>query len=586
MTRAATIPDILARRATCTPDSPAFNAFEPSGAVKPIAWSALASRVADVAGAFHAHGLAPGDRVAILAPTSVEWEIAQLGALAAGGCVAGIDPYYPDDLLATVLESVAPAAIVAENAASFARISASVQSSARLLVALRGPGGGRIVSLADFADVSSSPLAYQPRAQDFAIITFSSGTTGSPKPIAYTHSQVVAAVEAILSAFPEIDEGAHLLCWLPLANLFQRIINFCAIERGAVSYVVEDPREVMDFVTLANPDLLIGVPRFFEKLQAGVHARLEGSPLAARVSRWAFAHSEGSGTSRRGALARAQRALADGIVLRKVRGAFGSRLKFFVSGSAPMPLWLLEWFEALGLPVLEAYGVSENIVPVAINTLAARKLGTVGRPLPPNEVKLGAEDEIFVRGPGVFSGYLERGVLTPAARTPDGFWPTGDCGALDAAGYVSLTGRKADLFKLSTGRWVVPGPIEERLRRAPGVDQAILLGAGRKVTVALVSVSQETRGKLGSVASEGALSQAEERALRRGVEAMLVDVAAHARPAGLLVATTPFSVAGGELTSNLKVRRNAIEAKHRNALDGLFAAIERGDDTALTVRHA
>jgi long-chain acyl-CoA synthetase len=584
-----TIPVLLARRASCVPDANAFYAFEMNGTTRAVSWSAFAGRAADFAGALCAQGVGPGDRVAILAPTSVEWEVTQLGSLEAGACVAGIDLSYPDELLAAVLESVAPTVIIAESVASFARIPTPLLDAARLLVALRPHGTGRIVSLSDLTAQSRITPTSRPLPEDFAIITFSSGTTGRPKPIAYTHAQVVAAIRAILSAFPEIEEGAHLMCWLPLANLFQRIINFCAIECGAVSYVVEDPRDVMNFLPKANPDLLIGVPRFFEKLQSGIQGRLEGSPFVGRLARWALAAGAARGADRdkqHNLLVRAQHALADRIVLRRVRGVFGSRLKFLVSGSAPMPLWLLEWFEALGLPVLEAYGVSENIVPVAINTLAARKLGAVGRPLPPNEIKITNEGEILVRGPGVFSGYLEGGVLAPAALTSDGFWPTGDCGAQDADDYLSVSGRKSELFKLSTGRWVVPGPIEERLRRAPGVDQAILLGAGKKVTVALILVSPETRGKLGGFASGGSLSSEEERALRQGVEGALGGVPSHARPAGLLVTTSGFSVAGGELTSNLKLRRYAIEAKYRQALDNLFAGIGATGEAGLTVRYA
>ncbi|MCU0898592.1 MAG: AMP-binding protein [Burkholderiales bacterium] len=577
----ATVPEMLARRAARSPGAPAFHALAQDGVMRPSSWSVIAAQAAAVAAALAARGVTTGDRVAILAPTSIEWEVAQLGALQAGACVAGVDPYYPDRVLGAALEAVAPSVIVAESAEAFARVSPVSRDGARLLIALRGAGDERVVPLERLVAESHPPPVRRPRAEDLAIITFSSGTTGDPKPIAYTHAQVVATVHAILAAFPEIDEGAHLLCWLPLANLFQRIIDFCAIERGATSFVVEDPREVMRYVAIANPDLLIGVPRFFEKLQAGIQARFDASPVTARLARWALAR----GDPARGTLSRMHHALADRILLRKVRAAFGSRLKFFVSGSAPMPTWLLEWFEALGLPVLEAYGVSENIVPLAINTLAARKLGSVGRPLAPNELKVGAEDEIFVRGPGVFAGHLERGVLVPARLTPDGYWPTGDCGTQDAGGFVSLTGRKADLFKLSTGRWVVPAPIEQRLRRSPGVDEAVVLGAGRKVTLAVIGISPETRRRLGGPEGTGALTPREQTALLRGIDAALSDVPAHARPAGLLVTTDPFSVAGGELTSNLKVRRKAVEAKHREAIEALFASAERSHEGTLSVRY-
>ena len=258
------------------------------------------------------------------------------------------------------------------------------------------------------------------------------------------------AVRAILDAFPEIDEGAQLLCWLPLANLFQRIINFCAIERGATSYVVEDPREVVQHLATANPHVFIGVPRFFEKLHAGIEERLAASPaVVRRLARWGLAAGTRRAERLRAGLGvgfgdRMRWRIADALVVRRLRAVFGHNIRFLISGSAPMPVWLLEWFEGLGLPVLEAYGVSEDIVPVAMNRPAARKLGTVGRPMLGNEVALGPDSEIRVRGPGVFRGYLGTESPAPAA---DGFWATGDLGEFTSDGFLRLTGRKSDAFK-------------------------------------------------------------------------------------------------------------------------------------------
>jgi long-chain acyl-CoA synthetase len=590
LTVAETIPQLLADRVSRSPDMPAFVGFAERGAMAPLTWRAFAAEVAGVASVLARRGIGRGDRVAIVAPTSIEWEVAQHGALAAGACVAGVDPYYPDAQLADVLDSVAPTVIVGADAASITRMPATALDAARMLIALRGPAAQGVMALGTLVDEPAALDAKRARPDDLALLTFSSGTTGQPKPIAYSHGQVITAVRSIVEAFPQIDEGARLVGWLPLANLFQRMIDFCAIDRGAVTYVVEDPRDVMKALPAANPDLLIGVPRFFEKVHAGVRDRLESGGAARLVAGWAVRQgakrAQAAAAGRKLAAAdRALLAFAERLVLSRVKAPFGTRLRFFVSGSAPMPRWLLEWFDALGLPVLEAYGVSENIVPVAINTLAGRRPGSVGRPLPPNEVRLAPDGEVLVRGSGVFQGYLDRGVLTPAALTADGFWPTGDCATRDEDGYLSLSGRKADLFKLSTGRWVVPAPIEERLRRAPGVDQAVVLGAGRKVPVAIVLVSPETRVRLGAPAAEGALSPDEEIALGRGIERALRDVAAHERPAGILVTTSPFSVAGGEITTNLKVRRRAVEAKHETALARLFAALEHGEPGAMVVHQ-
>ena len=204
-------------------------------------------------------------------------------------------------------------------------------------------------------------------------------------------SKYCTAIDSILAAFDDIEEGAVLLCWLPLANLFQRVINFFAIARGATSYMLSDPRELMNHLGSVQPHILIGVPRVFERMQAGIIEHTEKRPrLIRHLIRWAMragyerAFPKISG-KRRGIAATISWQIADKLALRRLRGVFGGRLRYFVSGSAAMPLWLLEWFEGIGLPVLEAYGVSENIVPIATNRFSSRKPGTVGRPLSPNQ---------------------------------------------------------------------------------------------------------------------------------------------------------------------------------------------------------
>ena len=244
-----------------------------------------------------------------------------------------------------------------------------------------------------------------------------------------------------------------------------------------------------------------------------------------------------------------------------------------------MPRWLLEWFDAVGLPVYEAYGVSEDVVPVAMNRPGARRMGTVGKPLPPNEVRISDEGEILIRGPGVFSGYLSAGAGSQRPDAED-FWPTGDLGTLDAEGYLSVTGRKSDTFKTATGRWVSPARIEERLGRLPYVLHAVVVGAGRKAVAVLLSVDApalRTRMKSGPP-TRGAKSgwgEAEAAALGNDILEKCGGLASHEQPAAVLVTADPFTIAGGELTTNLKIRRKAIATKYAAAVDRLFAELER-----------
>jgi long-chain acyl-CoA synthetase len=245
-----------------------------------------------------------------------------------------------------------------------------------------------------------------------------------------------------------------------------------------------------------------------------------------------------------------------------------------------MPVWLLEYFESLGLPVFEAYGVSENIVPVAMNRPGQRKLGTVGKPMPPNDVTLAADGEILVRGPGVFEGYwsAER-VRTGAQPDSDGYWHTGDLGSLDEDGYLRVAGRKSEMFKTSGGRWIEPSQIEARLRQIPYVDQAVVVGTGKKAIVALLCLRQSPASLLtpevtDKPASPSGLSEEQESQLRADVAAEVSDLAEHQRPAGLLIVRGAFTIDGGELTTNLKLRRKAVEAKYSEEIERTFAALD------------
>jgi long-chain acyl-CoA synthetase len=527
-----TIPALLAARVRATPGAPAFLTHAEPDAWAPVTWAAFAAEVERLAGALHGAGVGRGTRVAILGRTSVEWERAQAAALRLGAVVIGIDPNYPDDTLAHVLDTTAPEVLFVDDEATRVRVPAATVSRLRLTRPLRDGG----------EPTGSALAAESPAPEDDAIVTLSSGTTGAPKPIVYTHAQVCLAVDAILAAFPGIEAGSRLACWLPLANLFQRVINFCATARGASSYVVADPREIVRHLPAINPHVFIGVPRFFEKVQAGVDERLRSA-----VARWAIECGRRR-TAGAGPPGRLRFAIADRLVLSRVRRVFGTDIQCLISGSAPMPEWLLEWYDAVGLPVYEAYGVSENIVPVAMNRPGARRLGTVGGPMPQNELRLAADGEVRVRGAGVFRGYL--GQADGPRPDAEGFWATGDLGELSADGYLRLTGRKADAFKTAAGRWIVPAAIEARLSRATYVEYAVIVRASTGVPVAILNVDPSKLG--GAMPADRIVGDA---------AAALADLPAHSRPAGFVIVTTPFSIAAGDLTTNLKLRRAAIAAR-------------------------
>ena len=385
---------------------------------------------------------------------------------------------------------------------------------------------------------------------------------------------------SILVAFSAIGPGSRLACWLPLSNLFQRMINLCAVGRGAQTFYVDDPRRIMQHLAAISPHLFIGVPRFYEKLHAGILDAAAAGPAWQRILvQWAMRAGERRARALRdgtdlGALDHLSTWMAERLVLRRIRGVMGANLQYLISGSAPMPVWLLERFQALGFLVLEAYGMSESIVPVAANRPDHYRFGTVGQPMAGIEVRLAADGELLLRGPGIFTGYL--GETTPGDRLDtDGFLASGDYASIDAEGFVTLRGRKSDLFKTSTGRRIAPASIENLLRQIPYVEHAVAFGANRPFVVAVMAVAEPAlRQRLGGRTAM-ADPEAAAAAIRADVASALAELPGYQRPAGAVLTMRPFSIADGQITPNLKVRRANVEMAFAENLAELFDAIAR-----------
>ena len=548
-----------------------------------MTWHQLREAVVSTACGLRSLGLQRGDRVAIIAHSSPQWDIAQFAVMALGGVVVGLDPGDTDQRLTQMAGQCGLIGVVAQDEALLGKLGAACRDGLRFAVTLTPTAAEGVVAFADLTRIGiadSEISADEARAHDDALIVFTSGTTGEPKGITYTHEQVCGAVASILQAFSAIGPGSRLACWLPLSNLFQRMINLCAVGRGAQTFYVEDPRTIMQHVEAISPHLFIGVPRFYEKLYGGMIEAIAARPAWQRaLAEWAIkagdrrARAQRSGTAL-GTIDGVKAALADRIVLRRIRSVLGKNLRYLVSGSASMSLGLLERFHALGFLVLEAYGMSESIVPVAVNRPDNYRFGTVGQPLAASEVRLAADGELLLRGPGVFSAYL--GEPEGAGRLDaDGFLASGDYASIDAEGYVTLLGRKSELFKTSTGRRIAPAVIEGHLRQIPYVEHAVVFGANRPFLIAVMSVSDtELRRRCGGHAID-ADPESMAAVVRADVQSAVVDLPKYQRPAGVLLSTHPFSVAEGLITPNLKMRRAGVELPFRAGVDALFDAIAR-----------
>jgi len=590
---ATTVPELLCRRVEETPHAAAVYRRLGARQWAGTTWSELEDQVQRLAAALKRLGVRKGDRLAIYARTCPKWQVAELAGLLAGAVVVGVDAHASAEQVAYVLRHSGAKFMVVDEADKARQIPEGIRRGLALVIAMEssadGPRDGDCrlwdevfggAPLPGDGDAVSFPAL---TGDDPATLIYTSGTTGRPKAIEYTHHLLLVACQAIARAVPELGPADRLLCWLPMAHLFQRMVNLTAIVHGTQTYFVEDPREIMTSIGEVRPSLFVAVPRFYERLYEGIARRLARQP---RWMAWITRTALRAGAAHAGRARRGERpspgqwlwhAVLDRLVLRKIRAAMGGRIKFMITGSAPTPAWLLEFFHSVGLLMLEAYGISENTVPMAMNLPEDYRFGSVGRPLPGNEIRLAPDGEVLVRGPGVFCGYHE---ADDEGRrfTAEGFYRTGDLGHLDEEGFLYLTGRKAEIIKTSTGRRISPARVEAAYAQSPLMDQVVVFGNARKYLVGLLvlrrSAVEEALAETGVdvAASDGNIHQlpATEALVHRELDRWGRELAPHERIVDFAILPEPLSVARGELTPTLKVRRGRVAELYSHLIDPLY----------------
>jgi long-chain acyl-CoA synthetase len=380
------------------------------------------------------------------------------------------------------------------------------------------------------------------------------------------------AVETLAKNFSLLAPGSRIICWLPLSNLFQRVVNLVAIRLEAQVFFVANPRRIIEELLAVRPQAFVAVPRFYEKFAKGVREQ-----IAQRSSfmQFLFRSAISSGRRRylnghdklsRNFLVGCCDYVLDYLILRKIRQKMGGEIRFLLSGSSPLSFSVLEFFHCLGLPLLEAYGLTECIVPVAINRMDDFRLGSVGRPLLPGSVKISEEGEVLVKNAGVFGGYYSEIEESRDRFSADGFLLTGDLGQFDGDGFLYLSGRSGDIIKTSTGRRLSPEKIEADFREVDYLEQIAVFGHGLNQLVGLVTIDWQAAQRAQELSSLRSLRELIARDLKRSSARL----AHYEQPIGYLVLSRSFSVEGGELTPNLKLRRSHIGKKYEKLIGELY----------------
>jgi len=573
------------------PDAPALR-WCADGVWHDLSWRELGARVAAIAGGLAAVGIRPGDRIAIVSGNRPEWALADLGGLAAGAVVVGIYPTLPSaDTAHPVRDSGARLAF-AENAEQASKLLSERERlpTLRRVVVLSGEPPVGCWSLAEL-EAGATPGAVLPglaaTRSTPAMITYTSGTTGVPKGVVLSHGNVLGALAGSIEVFGDVSRYRLILSFLPLAHVLERIggqsIPF--VLGGTIAYARSVDTVAEDLRTV-RPDYAMAVPRLFEKIHGRIMSSVATAPRHRRaLFGWALHQGTAASEHREAGRAlpfglRLKLGLADRLVLRRVRAAFGGRLRLFISAGAPLDAGIARFFHAVGITVLEGWGATETSGPATLNTPTAYRLGSVGRSIPGVEVRVAADGELLVRGPSVFAGYWNDPSATAEALDGDGWYLTGDVGRIDDDGFVWITDRKKEIIITSGGKNIAPQRIERRLRRIPGVSQAAAWGDRRPYLVALVTLD---RAELAATRPELAEAGPDDSALlaflQEGVDAVNASLARYEQVKRFAVVEPDFSLEGGELTITQKLRRRAIAGRHRATLEALY---DRGGEPGET----
>jgi long-chain acyl-CoA synthetase len=554
--------------------------FKQGGRWHDISHPELGEIVTEIAAGLMACGVESGDRLAIFSSTRPEWTMVDLGALCAGAVVVPVYHTSSAEECEHVLGHSGARVVICEGprevemvrgldaAAAIDSIVSIDPADAPSLVDLRGHGAE--VGLGEVRERAASV-----RPDDLCTIVYTSGTTGSPKGCMLTHRNYRANSDMCAAAV-DLADDAVVFVFLPLAHSMTRVVSMYTLDQGhTLAYWTGDMARVMSDVAECRPTDLPSVPRLFEKIHATATAT--GGPRR-RMLDWAVSAGRRAREGERpGAALRARHALADRLVLRRIRELFGGRLRMVFSGGAPIAPETLEFFDACGLTVLEGYGLTETSAAATMNTPDELRFGTVGRPLDGCKVEIAADGEVTIAGPHVFAGYYRDAEATASALR-GGWLATGDLGELDDGGFLRITGRKKDLIVTASGKNVAPAAIEEALCRSRWISQAVAVGDRKPYVAALLTLDPgqapalaERAGVPPAEVADLARAPAVLEELQRAVDEVNDRFARAEQVKRFELLPRELTQEDGELTPTLKVKRPAVVERYAAEVDRLFA---------------
>ncbi|HSS02321.1 MAG TPA: long-chain fatty acid--CoA ligase, partial [Kofleriaceae bacterium] len=600
LTRKTTsIAQLLARRVLDTPDREAYR-YPVGDQWRSMTWRQTGERIKAIAAGLLSLGLDREDRVGILCNTRVEWLLADLGIMAGGGATTTVYPSSTAEESAYILADSETRYAIVEDDSQLKKLvdhRAELPKLAKVVLIDGAPTdrlGGWVMTLPELEAAGAAHLAKDPRAVDdvvagtkgehLATLIYTSGTTGKPKGVRLLHECWAYCADAIeATRLWGADDVQYL--WLPMSHSFGKVLMAGHIASGSVTAVDGRIPKLVPNLAVVRPTIMAAVPRIFEKVYNKIlEGAKQGSPIKQKIFQWAVSVGKQGSALRQqgkqpGGLLAVKLKLAERLVFSKIKTTFGGRVRYFISGSAPLSREIAEFFHACGILILEGYGLTETSAASFVNRPTRFAFGSVGIPVPGTEVKLAPEDgEILLRSPGVMNGYHNLPDQTAEALTADGWLRTGDIGELDGDGVLRITDRKKDMIKTSGGKYIAPQAIEGKLKaHCPYISQVIVHGDKRNFVTALVTLDEETtmqwakgNGMNGKPYGEVVKTDEVKKLLSPYFDQVNKTLAKYETVKQFAILPRDLSVEDGELTPSLKVKRKVVEKKYAGLLDKMY----------------
>jgi len=571
-----------------------------NGSWQTITWSAYGRDVRRAGRALIKLGVQPGQGVSLIGANNPEWLIADVGAIFAGAMPAGIYTTNSHEQVRYITDHCEAKVSFADTAAQVAKFVAEKDRMPRLEVVVQmhgkpaaDAGGGklRILGWEEFLalgdDVPEAELEARMKAQkpdDVCTLIYTSGTTGEPKAVMITHTNIVWTAGSLI---PTLNLGPEdvSLSYLPLSHVAEQVLTIHGpMAMGSLVYFAESIEKLGENLAEVRPTVFMGVPRVWEKIQAKMQAAgAKAPPLRKKLVAWARKTGlEGGFAEQRGEKKPLLYPIAKKIVFDKVRERLGfDRARICVTSAAPISRATLEFFLALGIPVLEVYGMSECTGPGTYSPPERYRTGKCGVCLPGAEIKIAEDGEICMRGKHVFKGYLKDPEATRNALDADGWLHSGDIGTIDAEGFLQITDRKKDLLITAGGENIAPQVLEGHLKGIPVVAQAVVIGDRRKYLAALITLDPErvtTEAELAGSPARSVDAAAKcdvfRRHLEKQIETVNEKLARVQTIKRFMIIAQEFTIDGGELTPTMKVKRKVVNEKYKVEIEALYPSEE------------